>query len=80
MKRLNEILGRLSDVLNKDTRLKSSVIEVVRAHTRATLMPEDINLKDGILELSASQVAKNEIKLKEELIKKELKLSRIIYK
>ena len=59
---------------------------VVLERTKVSLKPESFILKDGVLEIDASAVAKNEIRLKEDLIKDELKgvhnlsISRIFYK
>lgn len=86
MKNLFNLLERFSKSLNKDTLAKEAVAQVVFRHTRVNLKPENINLKDGVLEISASPVFKNEINLKESAIKSDLKerhnifVSRILYK
>ncbi|MCR4279585.1 MAG: hypothetical protein NUV78_02490 [Candidatus Zambryskibacteria bacterium] len=86
MYNLTSLLERFSKLLNKDTALKGSVIGVVKERTGATLSPENINLKEGVLEITASQAVKNEIRLKEDLIRTELKevykinILRIFYK
>lgn len=86
MKNLNSLLERLSRVLNKDELIKSSVVSVLRDSVGVTISTNKINLKEGVLEVEASPAIKNEIKLKEERIKDELKevykinLIRILYK
>lgn len=86
MNNLSSLLERFSKLLNKDTALKGSVIGVVKERTGAILSPGNINLKEGVLEIAASQAVKNEISLKEDQIKTELKevhkinILRIFYK
>ena len=86
MKKLNEILERFSRILNRDAYTKEAIAKVVLERTKVSLKPESFILKDGVLEIDASAVAKNEIRLKEDLIKDELKgvhnlsISRIFYK
>lgn len=80
MKYLSTLLERISKTLNRDELVKGRVVEVVRNYTKVTLNPTKINLKNGVLELETGPAAKNEIRLKEEIIKKELQLSRILYK
>ena len=86
MRNLTALLERFSRILNKDTFIKESIARVIENKTRATLLPESFSLKDGVLEIVTSPVIKNEISLKEDLIKSELKevhhisISRILYK
>ena len=85
MKSLLNLLERFSKSLNKDQLTKEIVIKVVRDKTRVTLHPEEINLKDGVLEISTTPTAKNELSLKENSIRNELKaqginFSRVLYK
>ncbi len=77
---LSNLLERFSKNLNKNTETKNAIIDTIKNKTRAVLDYKSINLKDGVLEIEASPSAKNEIKLKEDEIKKELKISRIFYK
>jgi hypothetical protein len=86
MQNLRALLERFAKVLNKDTHLKESVSAVIQARTGAAVFPDKISLKEGVLYLEASPAAKNEIRLKEEAIKSELKklhnlsISRVLYK
>ena len=77
---LKNLLERLSNSLNKDTKLKDQIIQTIKEKTKVQLAPEKINLKDGVLEINTNPIINNEIRLKEDLIKPELKISRIIYK
>ena len=79
MKILTDLLERFSKSLNKDVVLKENIIKVIKDKTGVT--PEIIQIKNGIAEISGSAVAKNEIKLKEEQILKELgSISKINYR
>jgi len=78
---LKSLLERLSNSLNKDTKLKDQVIQIIKNHTHIEINPNQINLKDGILEINANPIINNEIRLKENLIKPELRfVRRFIYK
>ncbi|OHA91581.1 MAG: hypothetical protein A2758_00525 [Candidatus Zambryskibacteria bacterium RIFCSPHIGHO2_01_FULL_49_18] len=80
MKGISDLLKRISSVLNQDEELKRRIIELIREKTNIKLPKENIFLKNGVLEIDASPAAKNEIKLKEDEIKKEFKIFRILYK
>lgn len=82
MKKLEEILEKLSQSLNRDTLRKDKIIYTILNHTHVQLKPEDVNLSEGILEIRATPVVKNEIRLKEANILIDLKglVSRILYK
>lgn len=86
MKNLRNLLERFSKSLSKDTLTKDSVIEVIKKLTGITLQEGNISLKEGILEITAGATLKNELRLKEEGFKSELKdahhlsISKIIYK
>lgn len=86
MRNLFDLLQRFSRSLNKDTFTKETIARVIEERTRVVLKPEDLLLKDGVLELTAGASAKNEIRLKEEAIKSELKelhkvnILRVLYK
>jgi hypothetical protein len=80
MKHLLDLLNRFSKSLSKDTLAKENISKTIFNHTKVNLLPENINLKDGVLEITTFATAKNEIKLKEEMIKNEVKVSRIFYK
>ena len=79
MKILTDLLERFSQSLNKDRLIRENILRVIKEKTGT--VPENINLKEGILEVSARPALRNEIKLKEIQILNELKnVSRIIYK
>ncbi|MDO8565534.1 MAG: hypothetical protein Q7R67_02865 [bacterium] len=86
MENLSKLLERFSKILNRDASTKEAIASVIAERTKVSLKPEDFTLKDGVLEVNASAVAKNEIRLKEEMIKDELKnihrlsISKIFYK
>jgi hypothetical protein len=86
MKTLIALLERFSRSLNKDTHTKETIARVVESKTRVLVPTENLSLKDGVLSITTGATAKNEIRLKEEVIKKELKelhkitFSRILYK
>ena len=86
MKTFSSLLERFSRALDKSLSVKKSVSEIVLRNTKINLPPENITLKNGVLEISASPVAKNEILLKEGVIKEELKkfhdiaVARVLYK
>lgn len=86
MKNLTDLLKRFSQSLNKDTQTKEIVARIILARTGVNLSSEKISLKNGVLEISTSPAAHNEIRLKEEGITQELKefhkipILRILYK
>ena len=86
MENLSKLLERFSKILNRDTSIKEAIVKVIAGRTKVSLKTEDFTLKDGVLEVTASATAKNEIRLKEDSIKSELKsshnlsISRIFYK
>ncbi len=80
MKGLDSLLNRISSILDEEELRKKSIQDFIREKTKVTLNLEQIFLKDGVLEIEASPSAKNEIKLKEDLLKRELKISRILYR
>jgi hypothetical protein len=86
MQNLRALLERFAKVLNKDTHFKESVSAVIQARTGAVVSPDKISLKEGVLQIEASPAVKNEIRLKEESIRSELKelhnisISRVLYK
>ncbi len=86
IKNLSSLLERFSKKLNKSTDTKNIIINTIKNKTEIELTPEQINLKDGVLEFSASPIIHNEIRLKEEMILTELKkfhklpASRILYR
>jgi len=73
MKNIQSLLERISKSLNKDSFQRSIVIEVVAKKTGVTLSPTNIFIKNHILQLTGSPALKNEIRLNEEEILKELR-------
>ena len=86
MKNISSLLERLTKFLNKDELRKQKVIETIEEKTKIKLNPKNIFIKEGVLELEASPVVKNEIRLKEEEIKNILRnkhniiVGRVLYK
>ena len=81
MKDLFNLLQRFSKSLNKDALLKEKIAQIISHYIKINLPPDNLNLKEGVLEISASPIVKNEIKLKEEKILSELReVSSIIYR
>ena len=86
MKNLLDLLERFSKSLNKNKLTKEALSQTIEKHIGLALPLESFTVKDGVLTISAGAAAKNEIRLKEEVIKEELKglhhvsVSRIIYK
>lgn len=86
MKNLFSLLEKFKNSLGKDALIKESVINTIKEKTKGNIAPEKINFKEGVLEIEAGSALKNEIKLKEELIKDELRevrginIVRILYK
>lgn len=85
MKNLQHFLQRLSDTLNRDSHLKSSVINIIKERTSLELPEASVELKNGELRIDASPGVKSEIGLKEGLIlgdikqRLSLKIERIFY-
>ncbi|KKR26213.1 MAG: hypothetical protein A3F53_01250 [Candidatus Zambryskibacteria bacterium RIFCSPHIGHO2_12_FULL_48_10] len=86
MRNLSSLLERFAKILNKGSAVKENIAETVFNLAKVNLDPENIYLKNGVLEISASAPAKNEIRLKEEIIKTKLRevykinISRVLYK
>lgn len=80
MKDLFSLLKRFSKSLNKDVLAKETIVKVIKNRTQIELKPENITLKDGVLEITSSPGINNSIKLKEEIIKKEAGVARVLYK
>lgn len=86
MHNLNSLLERFAKILNKDSLIKEAIANTIKERARVILDPSQINLKEGVLEITAGPVAKNELRLKEDSIKEELResrkivITRILYK
>ena len=86
MRNLSSLLERFAKILNKGSAVKENIAETVFNLAKVNLDPENIYLKNGVLEICASAPAKNEIRLKEEIIKTKLRevykinISRVLYK
>lgn len=86
MKTLSSLLERFKKSLGKSTVNKDAVILAVEKVVNIKLKPEEINIKDAVLEIISSPSKKSEIRLKEELVLSEVRLqtgqnvSRIFYK
>jgi hypothetical protein len=86
VKNLTDLLQRFASALSKKEDAKNAAIESVKRATNITLASEKISINEGVLQIEASQVAKNEISFKESYILAELKeiyginITRILYK
>ena len=86
MRQISSLLARITKALDRKFLTKQFVSDVVKSHTNITLSLEDIEIKNDVLYLSLDSIKKNEIYLKEELIKTDLAethnifLSRIVYR
>lgn len=86
MRNLQDFLKRFTNSLNKDAIARQAVADAVLTTTGVRVAPEYISLKEGVLTVSASAAAKNEMKLKETQILEALRglynirVSRVIYK
>jgi hypothetical protein len=72
MKSFSTLLEKITKALGEDALLKSSVIEVIKELTGGTIKEDQFSIKEGILTINASPVVKNEIRLKEEEIRREI--------
>ena len=82
---LLDLLDRFSKSLNKDLLIKELIIKIIKEKTKVSLNPDNLSLKDGVLQINSSSTAKNEISLKELYIKenlasKKIFISRFLYK
>lgn len=86
MKDFKSLLKKVYESLNKDTLERENVLYALKNSTGVTLTSSNVFIRDGVLEITASPVVKNEIKLKEEAILSTLKnsfnlsYSRVLYK
>lgn len=85
MKNLLSLLEKFSKILDKDKSIKETVSRVIREKTGAIIQEESVSIRNGVLELALSATVKNEVSLKEQVIKEELSkhqvfFSRILYK
>ncbi len=85
MKNLSSLLDKLTKSVNKDKIIKGTISDVVFLYTKVRLGESQVAIKDGILEVSASSIAKNEIKMREGEILDNLKnnqifISRVTYR
>lgn len=86
MKDFTTLLKKVYASLNKDTLERENILYTLKNTTGVTLTSSDVFVREGVLEISASPVVKNEIKLKEDTILNTLKTSynlsyrRVLYK
>ena len=73
MRNLSSLLERVSRALNRDRFAKEAIISVVHKYTKAVIPEANLTLKEGVLEILASPATKNEIAIKEKLIRDELR-------
>jgi hypothetical protein len=86
MKDFGSLLKKIYTSLNKDTLERENILYTLKNTTGVTLTSSDVFVREGVLEISASPVVKNEIRLKEDAILNTLKnsynlsYSRVMYK
>jgi hypothetical protein len=82
---LSNLLERFYKSLKGDERRKERIQEIILKHTGGRVDVSQILYKEGVLEIEASAVLKNEIRIKEKIVRDELQASsmpvtRILYK
>ncbi len=77
MKNLLALLERFSTALHRDALTKETIVRIIHEQTNVSVLPELTTLKDGLLTLSASPAAHNEMKLKEEALRAAFKTARV---
>lgn len=86
IKNLSSLLDRISRAVNKDKIIKNAVADAIELISKVKLEEHQISIRDGVLEVSASSPAKNEISMREKEILSNLRvnnkviLSRITYR
>jgi hypothetical protein len=65
MLNLDTLLDRFKKSLGKDVLAKEAVVSVVEGTIGIRLQPQEITLKDFMLEINTSPIKKNEIRLNE---------------
>lgn len=85
MRNISSLIERFTKSLNKGRDRQELVSQVIEEKTGARIPTENIFIKEGLIEISTSPAVKNEISLKLESIRTELKVrglqfGRIIYK
>jgi uncharacterized membrane protein YukC len=73
MKNLQSLLERFSNALNRGQKEKEKITSVIKDKTNILINPENIFLKNGVLEIISSPGVKSEIMMKESSIIQELK-------
>ena len=83
---LESLLGRFRKSIGRNVLAKESVISAIDSVAGINLSPEEINIKEFVLEISSSPIKKNEIRLHEQEILARVraltgqKISKIFYK
>ncbi len=86
MKNLSSLLERFKKSLGNDSFIKEKIILCIEDKTKIKLSLEEVYLKNAILEIKSTPIKNNEIRLKEDLIIKDLKtnqkleINKIFYK
>ncbi len=85
MKNISSLLDRFFKSVGRDILSREIILEVIKNETRIGLTPDDIGLKEGVLEIKTTSLKQNEIRLKEKLLLEILKdrnvlVTRIFYK
>lgn len=83
---LGSLLGRFKKSIGRNILAKESVISAVDSVVGINLSPEEINIKEFVLEIDSSSIKKNEIRLHEREVLAQVRaltgqnISKIFYK
>lgn len=86
METLSSLLGRFRKSIGRNILAKESIISAVDSVAGINLSPEEINIKEFVLEISSSPIKKNEIRLHEREVLAQVRaltgqnISKIFYK
>jgi hypothetical protein len=64
MRNIQDLLKRFTNSLNQDSVAKGAIKETIRTKIGVSIPEESISIKIGVLEISASPIVKNEIRMK----------------
>jgi len=73
VRNLSLLLEKISRSLNKDKFIKDAIISTISDSIKIQISEDKISLKEGVLGINTTPIIKNELILKEDLIKSTLK-------